>query len=695
MSEEDDGSVLMDVKLEGAAAVEEDEEVEESLRPGSPSSTLNSPFERARVPPVGREGGARINVHSIVFHRELGGGIYGQAGVGGSVYRGPRRRMVPGTPGGALVARSGLAAYSGADVSKMWYGFLEEDSLLRSQKQYCEVLPTPTSTIGIDVSPDGKYFASTHGKPDHSVRIIDCATLKCVRRLHGHVRTPWVVCFHPTDSNIVASGSLDQSVRIWDIERKRAICTWTAARAIASISFDAEGKVLAIASGRKGYLWDWTWRDEQGRRRLPQKVLRTKRTLRAIQFYPLSCVIPRASEARDAGAGPSGRPCIRREALLSAEVEDETVAEASWGGRGVEAGPTGRHGPTMPHTFGQRHHRLMREAGGLRGGGFGRSYTGRAVDALVRRPEYDPVELSELRQGNAAVLRQVAALSQRGPMPTEERAGTVRLRLWHYDPLSPMEVLEVSDRRGSDQNSPTNPAQSEQAHSTERSAPALDTIAVENADTEGERRGRGAKDPIFTLGNVVLCSETGVHMSRCGKYMAACVAWPGQTSGSFPSLSQGDVRYELQVFSLVASNFGQVIASRPVMCANNLTSVQFSPCSEHILIAYGRKNDRLKALAAPEDEQGDHLILEIYRLADMTLLRRVLSSDDEVNVAAFLPHACGGLVYGTKEGRVCRLAYDRSLEPTRELPVVQGDVQPWHSLSDLIATAEFSNVSLN
>ena len=686
----------MEVKMEEAR--EDRSEGEERLRPGSPSSTLNtsSSFEHALAPLAGPSGGVRVNVQSIVFHRELGGGIYGQAGVGGCVYRGPRRWMVPGTPGGALAARTGLAAYSGVDVSKMWHGFLEGDSLLRSEKRYCPMAPMPTSTIAIDVSPEGKYFASTHGKPDHSVRIIDCETLQCVRKLEGHNRTPWVVCFHPTDSNIVASGSLDQTVRIWDIASGRAICSWPAQRAITSISFDAQGKILAIATGRKGYLWDWMWRDEQGRRRQPQKVLRTRRSLRAIQFYPLSCAIPRGSVSdaggEDAGRA-SGRPRIRREALLTAEVEDEIVGEGGWqNGRGAEVGGAhaGMPGHSTPHMFGQRHHRLIREAGGLTGGGLGRSYTGRAVDAMVRRPEYDPVDLGELRaQGNAAALRQASSLTQRSPAPTvDERPNSVRLRLWDYDPLNPMEVLDVGERRASDQG-PQAASTGQNADDEEVSAAAAAAPGPGGA-RRGAREGgaREGKHPIFTLGNVVLCSETGVHMSRCGKYLAACIAWPGQVGG--------DLRYELQVFSLLASNFGQVIASRPVLCANCLTSVQFSPCSEHILIAYGRQNERLKALAGPEDDQADHLILEIYRLSDMTLVRRVLSSDDEVNVAAFHPHAGGGLVYGTKEGKVCRLAYDRSLEPTREHPVIQGDVRPWHSLSDLIATTDVSlnNVSL-
>ncbi len=47
---------------------------------------------------------------------------------------------------------------------------------------------------------------------DHTVKITCCATGKCLRVLEGHRRTPWVVRFHPSDSSLLASGSLDHQV---------------------------------------------------------------------------------------------------------------------------------------------------------------------------------------------------------------------------------------------------------------------------------------------------------------------------------------------------------------------------------------------------------------------------------------------------------------------------------------------------
>jgi WD40 repeat protein len=56
-----------------------------------------------------------------------------------------------------------------------------------------------------------EFVASTHG--DHTVKIFKHCNSECVHVFHGHPRTPWTVKFHPSDSNIVASGCLGCEVQ--------------------------------------------------------------------------------------------------------------------------------------------------------------------------------------------------------------------------------------------------------------------------------------------------------------------------------------------------------------------------------------------------------------------------------------------------------------------------------------------------
>jgi len=61
-----------------------------------------------------------------------------------------------------------------------------------------------------------RQIASTHG--DHTIRITSVQTGKCTHVLEGHPRTPWCIAFHPSSSNILASGCLAGEVRIWDLK---------------------------------------------------------------------------------------------------------------------------------------------------------------------------------------------------------------------------------------------------------------------------------------------------------------------------------------------------------------------------------------------------------------------------------------------------------------------------------------------
>ncbi|URD75784.1 WD domain, G-beta repeat domain containing protein [Musa troglodytarum] len=186
----------------------------------------------------------------------------------------------------------------------------------------------------------------------------------------------------------------------------------------------------------------------------------------------------------------------------------------------------------------------------------------------------------------------------------------------------------------------------------------------------------------LTIPHAVLCSEMGTHFSPCGRFLVACVACllphvegdPGtqsqmqhDASGAATSptqhpISAQQVMYELRIYSLEEATFGMVLSSRAIRAAHCLTSIQFSPTSEHILLAYGRRHNSLLRSIVADGETAIpiYTILEVYRVSDMELVRVLPSMEDEVNVACFHPSVGGGLVYGTKEGKLRILQYDGS-----------------------------------
>ena len=59
------------------------------------------------------------------------------------------------------------------------------------------------------------------------------------------------VRFHPRIPTLVASGSLDYEVRLWNVVTGDCIGSHDFGRPIASMSFCADGSLMAIASGHK------------------------------------------------------------------------------------------------------------------------------------------------------------------------------------------------------------------------------------------------------------------------------------------------------------------------------------------------------------------------------------------------------------------------------------------------------------
>ncbi|XP_059431933.1 uncharacterized protein LOC132165407 isoform X3 [Corylus avellana] len=178
--------------------------------------------------------------------------------------------------------------------------WVEAETLRHLSAKYCPLVPPPRSTIAAAFSHDGRKLASTHG--DHTVKIIDCQTGSCLKVLSGHRRTPWVVRFHPLHPEILASGSLDYEVRLWDANTSECIGSRDFYRPIASIAFHAKGDILAVASGHKLYIWQYNKRGEASS---PAIVLKTRRSLRAVHFHPHAASFLLTAEVNDLDSSDS------------------------------------------------------------------------------------------------------------------------------------------------------------------------------------------------------------------------------------------------------------------------------------------------------------------------------------------------------------------------------------------------------
>ncbi|NES23479.1 MAG: hypothetical protein F6K41_32315, partial [Symploca sp. SIO3E6] len=111
------------------------------------------------------------------------------------------------------------------------------------------------AVTSVSFSHDGKFLAS--GSIDNTIKIWDLEKGGEPLTLSGHQSSVKSVSFRP-DGKLLASGSFDKTIKIWDLEKEGEPLTLSGHQnSVNSVSFRPDGKLLASASRDKTIkIWD-------------------------------------------------------------------------------------------------------------------------------------------------------------------------------------------------------------------------------------------------------------------------------------------------------------------------------------------------------------------------------------------------------------------------------------------------------
>ncbi len=140
-----------------------------------------------------------------------------------------------------------------------WY-YLK--NLCRSDDAYTFAGHTQTVQC-VAISPDGKLLAS--GSADQTIKLWDLVSKSNVATLNGHAGAVNTLAFS-SDGTRLASGGADKTVKLWDVATRTVVADWTNhMAAVTSLAFSLDGKRLAAGTeGTSAKLWDLATGTEVG-----------------------------------------------------------------------------------------------------------------------------------------------------------------------------------------------------------------------------------------------------------------------------------------------------------------------------------------------------------------------------------------------------------------------------------------------
>jgi RNA polymerase sigma factor (sigma-70 family) len=116
------------------------------------------------------------------------------------------------------------------------------------QKKIGECIPIDYVFEKVAFSPDGKIFA---GYSWNTIYLIDVDKQKLMGSLKGHTDSIRSIAFSP-DGKFLASGSLDMTLRLWDVQQQKEIWKQNCPMHTHAVTFTPDGKSLIIGIGGNG-----------------------------------------------------------------------------------------------------------------------------------------------------------------------------------------------------------------------------------------------------------------------------------------------------------------------------------------------------------------------------------------------------------------------------------------------------------